>query len=354
MYFPKKVIVGVIFEWYKRGASSTPMKVPSPTLRRMDNLDGYSSTERFPAPENNQFPRRPGNHGAFTLIELLVVIAIIAILAAILLPVLARARLKATEAYCLNNQKQLGIAFTMYVSDNKENLIQMYNSSGTFMWPGFNCAGGYWGISSASPPLNGAGASQGAALAAVEGDLQTNNLLSQYTGNPGVYHCPGDVRYNLPIGNAGQNSVGWAYDSYSVTENVEGIPGFTGVNTSFTEMPQIKRVSDCMIFAEQCDTRGYNQGTFAITISAFNPPIGFTDIFATYHGDVGTFSFADGHAEARRWMDPVILAAGTVSATEGSSLYQYEPNYKGASYMPSISDADAGWLIQHCVCPLRP
>jgi prepilin-type N-terminal cleavage/methylation domain-containing protein/prepilin-type processing-associated H-X9-DG protein len=285
--------------------------------------------------------------GAFTLIELLVVIAIIAILAAILLPVLARARLKATEADCLNNQKQLGLAFTMYVSDNKESLVQMYDSSGNFIWPSLNNAGGFWGISSSAPPLNGAGASQGAAQAAVEGDLETNNLLGQYTANPGVYHCPGDVRFNLPIGSG--NSIGWAYDSYAMTENVDVMPASTGFNAGFTEMAQIKRVSDCMIFAEQCDTRGYNNGTFAISVSQFSPPINFVDIFATYHGDVGTFAFADGHAEARRWLDPKILAAGTASAAQGSSLFQYT-----LQTMPSTSGPDASWLIQHCVSPNLP
>jgi prepilin-type N-terminal cleavage/methylation domain-containing protein/prepilin-type processing-associated H-X9-DG protein len=290
---------------------------------------------------------RTSQFGAFTLIELLVVIAIIAILAAILLPVLARARLKATQADCLNNQKQLALAFNMYVTDNKDSLVQMYNSSGQFVWPGLNNAGGYWGISSTSPPLTGAGKSQGVALAAVEGDLQTNNLLGQYTANSGVYHCPGDVRFNLQIGSS--PSIGWAYDSYAMTENVDVMPGFSA---GFTQMASIKRVSDCMIFAEQCDTRGYNNGTFAMSVNGPLPPItfNFVDIFATYHGDVGTFAFADGHSEARRWLDPVILAAGTASAAQGSSLYQYP----GSKYNPSLTSQDAAWLTRHCVSPNNP
>ena len=272
----------------------------------------------------------------FTLIELLVVIAIIAILAAMLLPALARAKLKATETACFNNQKQLGLAFTMYVNDNNENLIY-YCPSNTS-----KTAGGFWGI---EPNAPGDWTSQAFALADVQAGLQTNNVLFQYAPNPGVYHCPGDVRFNLPIG-AG-NAVGWAYDSYAVTENVE--PDVYGNNDSFTKMSQIKRVSDCMIFVEQADTRGYNLGTFAMTAIAPNH-IGYTDVFSLYHGQVGTFCFADGHAEAYRWTDPAIIADGKYSVTAGSSGY----DYSNCPKTPSQTGADAAWIFQHWECPSSP
>jgi prepilin-type N-terminal cleavage/methylation domain-containing protein/prepilin-type processing-associated H-X9-DG protein len=290
------------------------------------------------------------NVAGFTLIELLVVIAIIAILAAILLPVLSRAKLKATEADCLNNQKQFAAAWLMYMDDNRQNLLESYiATSDTSIWPGIDDAGGFWGINPNEPPLGGPpfmAKNPGLAMASVTGGLETNNLLALYIQNPQVFHCPGDVRFNLPVGS------GWAYDSYAITENVESDHDTKNEFTDgFSMMAAIRRPSDCIICVEQADTRGYNAGTFAIEVDLKPTVIKFTDVFSMYHGRVGTFSFADGHAEAHTWHDPNIIADGLASVTEGSGAYEYD---KCPDPTPLQTGLDATWIVENFESPTDP
>jgi prepilin-type processing-associated H-X9-DG protein len=205
---------------------------------------------------------------------------------------------------------------------------------------GFKDAGGYWSLDNGAPA--NWGTSQATALADVQGNLKTNNLLYQYAPNAGVYHCPGDVRFNNPVGTG--NSVGWAYDSYAVTKNV----AWAG---NYTKTTEIKRVSNCMIFVEQADSRGYNAGTFSASVTVGNPStFGYVDLFATYHGNVGTICFADGHAESKKWTDSVIIAAGKTANMSGVTAYSY------GSYgqSPSQTGADTAYLTQHWLTPTNP
>jgi prepilin-type N-terminal cleavage/methylation domain-containing protein/prepilin-type processing-associated H-X9-DG protein len=275
---------------------------------------------------------------AFTLIELLVVIAIIAILAAMLLPALSRAKLKATAAVDLSNQKQLAIGWTMYADDNNDYIVG-FNQVAVTDWRVAPYAAAF-----KMPPLGGA--TTGPALAKVldEAGFKQGGLF-QYIRNPGIIHCPGDVRTKNPASGA--------YTSYS---GVAGLNG--GKSYSITKRSAIRRATEAILWVEENDPR---QNTallgvaFGETLGAWEfrnePPapnytgVDWWDSPAAFHGSSSTFSFADGHSINRKWLE---------SATIAHALDMSTSKYSSANISYARCRRDIDFVAPRYVTKINP
>ncbi|MHB8523713.1 MAG: prepilin-type N-terminal cleavage/methylation domain-containing protein [Limisphaerales bacterium] len=256
----------------------------------------------------------------FTLIELLVVISVIGILGALLLPALAKAKVRAQATQCLNNNRQLIAAWTMYADDHQQQLVLNLDS-----------------IDNLGVPIDWVAGTMARTTDATNAALLVapdKSLIAPYAKAAAIFKCPGDKSRNVR----------------SVSMNCRmsparplGTPSWVGgYGTNFAifyKLTAIQTPADILVtLDERWDS--INDGYFAIDMSNTGTPEGngqprpyyIIDYPASYHNSGGNVSFADGHVEIHRWFEP------TTNPRLGTAQ---------ARKYTAATDRDVAWLEQH-------
>ena len=281
----------------------------------------------------------PMSRRAFTLIELLVVIAIIAILAAMLMPVLSRAKQRAQGASCLNNGKQLMLALHLYANENNDFYPPNPDDGNTDA--GYNWCGGSAGIGGPQE---------------FDPDVLLDpkrSLLIKYLGqDPKLFKCPADLRTGVYQG-ANPSLIGQivpAARTFSMSQAVGTIdPGFAATYSSHSGVPDLPVTgpwltgvwhqnlhnnpwrtfgklsdagppspSDLWVFVDE-DASGLNDAAFAVDM--VNEV--WRDAPGTYHNIGCGFAFADGHSETHTWDYRSRKELGDISDPRDESDWQW-------------------------------
>lgn len=233
---------------------------------------------------------------AFTLIELLVVIAIIALLAAMLLSVLTKAKERARTIGCLSNVKQLEVCWHLYAVDNNDRLTP--NNSVMLIGGGALARDISWCPDHAATDTNTV-------------DIE-NGLLFRYNTSVAIYHCPADT--SVVVDAAGRSTSRLRNRSYNMSQSVNGYNSFLVLPhlpppddhlPAWEKLSEIRQPPPSQAFVfidEHPDTMLDAQFGNPVQMPYYSQ--NWWDMPADRHNQGGVLSFADGHAERWKWRVP--------------------------------------------------
>ncbi len=280
---------------------------------------------------------------AFTLVELLIVIAIIAILAAILLPVLNEARIRGQAQLCVSNLRQIQSAFIMYCDDAND-LVPISHSNSSDNPMASDYVDWVAGIMTYGDP--------GATNASYLTD-PVHSQFSLFLSDPKVYHCPADLsRENGLSGLPRVRSYGLqgligidneatasAKDPTTIQSTYPPVTGGTKwlVYTSTSQIKGGMSPSDLLGFV--CIHPDFiGDGTFSFCMTPYANKTEFLQVPSKYHGNACPFTFIDGHVELHKWNNPGYIPQVV-----------YQPNQP----KPAGGDPDLTWFYTHCSVPTQ-